>query len=167
MSAQTETAARLREAMRRTISPVGIVTVDTPEGPRGMTLTAFLSLSMAPPSVAFAVNTKARIHPHLKVGARLCLNILGEGDVPSARAFGGEVAVERRFEAGDWRMSAGDLPSLGGAVASLQLEVTSCAAHGSHELCTARVTDVELGPSQTPLLYGHGQYMKLADLTPA
>jgi flavin reductase (DIM6/NTAB) family NADH-FMN oxidoreductase RutF len=159
----TQAGARdgLRAAMRRAVSTVGIVTTETPDGPRGMTLTAFMSLSMDPPTVAFAVNETASLHGQLGPGDRVCLNLLSSGDDKVARAFAGEVPPEQRIAIGDWDRSLG-APYLKSAAASVVADITAIARHGSHSLYVADVVQVELGPDETALLYGRGRYWNSA-----
>ena len=143
--------------MRRTVSTVGVVTAQTPDGVRGMTLTAFMSMSMDPPIVAFAVNTSASLHEDLAVGRRVSLNLLSPQDEAVARAFGGEAPANLRMKVGDWSFELG-APALQSASASIVADITSVARHGSHSLFVAAVTQVGLGLDETVLMYGQGRY---------
>ena len=49
------TGEDLRAVMRHVASPVTIVTVDTPEGAKGITIGSFTSVSLDPPLISFNV----------------------------------------------------------------------------------------------------------------
>jgi flavin reductase (DIM6/NTAB) family NADH-FMN oxidoreductase RutF len=155
----TAVRERFRAAMRRMASSVLVLTAQTEHGPRGMTITAFISLSMDPPRVAFAVNEKAGLHAHVRPGRQLCINVLSDGDEAVARAFSGVVEAARRFQVGRWGATEDCAPRLETAAASVFVEVVEVARHGSHSLVVAEVRDAMLGQDGAPLLYCAGRYV--------
>lgn len=70
---------RFRGAMRGVASTVCIVAAPTNDGPRGMTATAVMSLSVDPPTLAVAVNRSASLNPSVVEGAPVSIQVLAEG----------------------------------------------------------------------------------------
>jgi flavin reductase len=78
----------LRSCLGRFATGVVVVTFDGPDGPRGVTVNSFTSVSMEPPLVLVAVARGARSHDTLK-GRPFCVNVLGAEQEPIARQFAG------------------------------------------------------------------------------
>jgi flavin reductase (DIM6/NTAB) family NADH-FMN oxidoreductase RutF len=78
----------LRSCLGRFATGVVVVTFDGPDGPRGVTVNSFTSVSMEPPLVLVAVARGARSHDVLK-GRPFCVNVLGAEQEPIARQFAG------------------------------------------------------------------------------
>lgn len=78
----------LRSCLGRFATGVVVVTFDTPDGRRGITVNSFTSVSMEPPLVLVSVACRARSHDAL-AGQPFCVNVLGAEQEDIARQFAG------------------------------------------------------------------------------
>ena len=158
IAAEEALAGAFKQAMRRLAATVTILTTVNSEGrPIGMTATAVTSLSADPPSLLACVNRSASIHPALKVGSQLCVNLLGEGHGDLSFAFGGKVGPDERFAHGDWVEA--DVPYLADAQVNLACKVDAVFDYGSHSIVVGRVEAVRLAGDFAPLVYGDGRFI--------
>lgn len=153
---------RFRCAMRGLASTVCVVSAQTAAGPRGMTATAVMSLSVDPPALALAINRSATLNPTLVEGASLSVHLLSEGQAELAKAFAGGVPADERFAMGVWSADAWGSPMLEDASASLSCVVDRRVELASHSLLIARVRAVRTASTARPLLYAHGAFTGLA-----
>ena len=153
--------SQFRMAMRRQASTVCVISALTSQGPRGMTATAVMSLSLDPPSIAVAINRSASLNPQLQEGVAFGVNLLSEGQAELAKAFAGGLPADRRFSEGDWDFDAWGAPVLHGAVASMTAVVTRRFEHATHSLLIAGVREIHLPSDAQPLVCAHGVFMGL------
>lgn len=74
------TPENLKAVLRHYPTGITVVTVLSPEGvPYGLTVNAFMSLSMNPPSVVVSLNREGRTAAVLEQTGRYAVNLLGEG----------------------------------------------------------------------------------------
>ncbi len=102
-------AIALRSALGRFGSGVTIVSIEADDGPHGLTVNAFTSVSLQPPLVLVSINQRARGHS-LLAGHPFTVNVLGAEQESVARHFAGH------------RHGAGDFTWINGAVAPRLLD---------------------------------------------
>lgn len=95
-------AVAFRLAMRRLAATVTIITTSDSGTRHGMTATAVTSVCADPPSILFCVNQSASIHAPLKVGSRICVNLLKAAHTELSNVFSGKLEGEARFGHGQW-----------------------------------------------------------------
>jgi hypothetical protein len=78
-----------KEAMSRFAAGVTVVSARHGEE-RGMTATAFMSLSLEPPLVALGIAKKARLFPLLEASGAFAVSLLREGQEAIAEHFAGK-----------------------------------------------------------------------------
>lgn len=126
--------ASLRRTLGRFSTGVAIVTTAAGDRAHGMTLNAFMSLSLEPPLVAIAISDGARMADLLPAVGRFGLSILGAGQRALAEHFaGGDAARHIGFE---WHDA---VPLLRDALGHLVCEVSDVLRHGDHLLVIGRV----------------------------
>lgn len=81
-------AGALRSCLAQFATGVTVVTFDGDSGPRGLTVNAFASVSLAPPLVLVSVAKKANAHEQL-VEKPFCVNVLSAEQETLARLFAG------------------------------------------------------------------------------
>ena len=155
-----------RRALRGFAATVSIVSVRTAGGNAGITVTAVSSVSMDPPSLLVVVNAASTMHPPLAETSRFCINILGAEHVTHSQTFGTPMPMDERFEAGDWRLSADDVPYLCEAQANIFCEKAESFTFGTHTVFVGRVYQLAIGDAISPLIYLNGRYLRLADAAP-
>lgn len=79
---------RLRSCLGRFATGVVVVSFDSLDGARGITVNSFTSVSMDPPLVLVSVAKRAASHDLLR-GAPFCVNVLGAEQEAIARQFAG------------------------------------------------------------------------------
>jgi flavin reductase len=130
-----ELAARLRSTLGRFATGVTVVTFDAGDGPRGVTVNSFTSVSLDPPLVLVSVARTSSAHDRLR-DRPFCVNVLGAEQEAIARRFaGGDAGQEPTFDEG-----GGRAPRLGGALAHVDCEPWRAYDGGDHTLFVGRVT---------------------------
>lgn len=144
-----------RSAMSRFCSGVTVITARHAGGVRGMTATAFTSVSLHPPIVLICVSAHSRMHVVLQASEHFGVSILREDQAELAAHFAGRgVARSVRFE------SFGDGSVIAGALAHVVCEIATTHVEGDHMLYLGRVTACRTSTGR-PLLYYAGDYGRL------
>jgi len=143
-------------------SGVTIVTTQDRAGqPKGMTVSAFSSVSLDPPLVLICIDRKAESLPGLQETGHFAVNILGEGQDGVSRRFAAK-GVDR-FAGVRVRAGATGLPILEGALGVLECRVVGEHPAGDHTIFVGEVEAAAVGPA-TPLLHFRGRYGRFAPL---
>lgn len=134
------TSGVFKQAMRRFASGVCVVAAGDGEQRRGMTISAFSSVSADPPLILVCINANAFSHDAIVDVQRFSVNILAQHQQEIAMAFAGmrELQGAQRFTLGDWRQVRG-APTLRDALQSLVCEPVSRHPAGSHTVLIGRV----------------------------
>jgi flavin reductase (DIM6/NTAB) family NADH-FMN oxidoreductase RutF len=124
----------LRACLAHFASGVTVVTYDAPQGPRGITVNAFTSVSLRPPLVLVSVARSSRSHDIL-AGRPFTVNILRPEQEAIARHFasGGDDHSHMPWCRG------GVGPRLSGVLAYLECEPWRAYEGGDHTLYLGRV----------------------------
>ncbi|MER3451630.1 MAG: MFS transporter [Thermus sp.] len=144
-----------KEAMSRFAAGVTVVFA----GERGMTASAFFSLSLDPPLVALGVSERARLLPALLEADRFTVSLLREGQEGVADHFAGR-ASGVGFSPGQ-ALLEGEPPRVKGALAALVCRLEAHYPGGDHRIVVGRVEEVHLGEMGPPLAYFHRAYRRL------
>src|SRR6476661_4719962 len=106
---------RFRQVLGRFASGITIVTAQCDGEVRGMTASAFMSGSLAPPLVVISIGRTARLHEAIARSGAFGISILGDDQEAHSRHFSGHAAVaaEQLFEEHD------GFPLVAGALAGL------------------------------------------------
>lgn len=147
---------QFRKTLGRFASGVTVVTTETGDKVHGITVSAFISVSLTPPLIAICIDKRATSHGLLLSSSRFGVSILSESQQQLSDHFAGRAAsAEVRFERLD------GMPVLDGALA--QLVCTKVASHeaGDHTLFIGQV-DAAAVRETRPLVYYSGGYRRLA-----
>jgi flavin reductase (DIM6/NTAB) family NADH-FMN oxidoreductase RutF len=130
-------------------TPVSVVTTLRDDRPHGTTVSAFISLSMAPPMLLVALDRGSDLLARLAIGQPFGVNVLGVGQARLAAAFARKGAD--KFAGVDWRLDDG-APRLLGSPGWLACTVTQLVDGGDHVVVLGTVVraDAAGGP---PLTY--------------
>ena len=152
-----------RGAMRRVASGVALVTTNADNAWHGIAMTAFMSLSFDPPSVAIAINRTASLYAPLMIAGRFCINVLDTGQADLCQDFV-RCPVDTRFAEGGWTDAVTALPSLPDALSRIFCRVGGAQTFGSHAIVIGVVEQVINRDEIDPLIYADGRYGRLAPL---
>ena len=124
-----------------------------------MAAQSFSSLSLDPPLVLFCPAKSSTTWPKIQKSGRFCVNVLGEGQASTCRAF--SVSGGNKFANVAWSWDDGGLPVVEGCVAYVTCCLEEVHDAGDHEIAVASVQDLKLGCVDRPLLYYQGRYRQL------
>ncbi|MCS6804354.1 MAG: flavin reductase family protein [Acidobacteriota bacterium] len=150
-----------RQSLSRFASGVTVVTTRDADGcPRGMTVSAFCSLSLEPPLVLICIDKTAESHPAFSQSGVFAVNVLADNQEFLSRQF--STAVEDRFAGIAYHAGLDGVPVLDGALANLQCRLVHSYDGGDHTIFVGQIeaTTVREG---NPLLYFRGRYRQLAE----
>jgi len=149
----------LRRAMRAFGSGVCVVTSRSRTGePVGMTVSAFFSVSLAPPLIVVSLYREAQTTRVIAEAGSFAVNILAEDQEGLSRRFAARDMD--RFAGISWQDGAGGSPLLDGAVAHIECTVDAAFPGGDHDLVLGRVGFARRYHGR-PLLYHDGGYHRL------
>jgi flavin reductase (DIM6/NTAB) family NADH-FMN oxidoreductase RutF len=151
------------DAMSALASGVVIVTCRLDGRPWGMTVTAFASVSVDPPTVLVSLGSEATAAHAITATQRFGVSILAEEQLVVARFCstpGATKFLEPFTEAGDGGSAS---PVVAGALAHLECEVWKELHIADHTLFFARVRAARASQAGTPLLYHRRDFRTLAD----
>ena len=152
-----------RDAMRHFPAGVTVVTVKTPDGRRGMTVSAFASVSPSPPLVAVILDSAHSLHPLLDQGVTdsFAVNVLAadQAEISNRFAF---VKDQDRFAVGDWGEAETGAPVLEEAVAWLDCRLYDKMRAGTHTIFVGEVVASKVPrPETRPLVYWNRDYRRI------
>ncbi len=149
-------SARFREVLGHFPTGVTVVTASTPDGPVGLTIGSFTSLSLEPPLVLFCVAHASATWPPIRDAGTFCVNVLAEDQEHVSRLFAGRGTD--RFAGVGWRPSVLGAPLLAGCIASLDCRIEQVLAGGDHDIVIGRVVDLALHDRRGPLVFYRGGF---------
>jgi flavin reductase ActVB len=164
MTQPSPTVARssdFTEAMTALASGVVMVTSWLDGRPWGVTVSAFASVSAEPPTVLVSLSSETASARAIAAAGRFGVSVLGRHHRAVARhgAQRGAAKFLERFSERDGR---GVNPSIAGALAHLDCDVTEQVQVADHTIFIGRVRDVRPAVDGEPLVYFRRAYRALA-----
>ncbi|MDX7951333.1 flavin reductase family protein [Lichenihabitans sp. Uapishka_5] len=157
-------ALSLKEAMRRLVGGVAVITAGLGDERTGLTATSAVSLSMDPPTMLVTVNRSSSSYPVIAWRRHFCVNILhaDQADIATRFAGAGGAKGAARYDGADWMPMGSGALGLVGALAVIDCEVEEIIERHSHAILLGAVRDVqgEAGDG-TGLVYSHGRFGSL------
>lgn len=152
-----------KAAMSRWASGITVVTAQGPDGPVGLTASAFSSLSLHPPLVLVCIGQASFHHDHLAQAPGFGVHILEAGQEEVSNTF----AFKRgdRFEGLAVEDGPLGVPLLPGALARLACERYEVVEGGDHSILIGRVLTADVAEGE-PLAWWQGGYRRLAAAPP-
>ncbi|MBB6016081.1 flavin reductase family protein [Deinococcus radiopugnans] len=152
------TPLEFRETLGRFASGVTVITASDGETRRGMTASAFVSVSLTPPLILVSVDHRAHMYALLSEDrvTHFGVNVLSSAQRHLSDHFAGRPGPE---EAVPWFAHEG-LPLIGGSVAQLVCRKQQVIPAGDHTLYLGFV-EYSRYTDDDPLLYFRGQYHEL------
>lgn len=149
--------AHFRQVLGHFPTGVTVITADGPEGPVGLAVGSFTSVSLDPPLVAFCPDKRSSSWPRIREAGVFCVNVLGEDQELVCRTFASK-GVDK-FKGIGWEPTGTGSPRLGGVLAWIDCTVETVHDAGDHEICIGRVTEMGVGEgSGGPLVFYRGGY---------
>lgn len=145
----------VREAHRRFPTGVTVVTAMLDAEPRGLSVNAFASVSLDPPTVLVCVSRTSRSYRALLRAEVIAINLLSEAQEALAMTFAGK--AENKFAGVDWARGPCGAPLLAGASAQFEVATENLALASTHVVIIGRVVSCAHS-AQPPLLYIGGAF---------
>ncbi|MEU6292260.1 flavin reductase family protein [Streptomyces sp. NPDC046988] len=160
MSADPADAATFRSVLGQVPTAVSVVTATTPEGPVGVTVGSFTSVSLDPPLVVFYAGLHSASAAALVAAGTFCVNVLSQDQDQVCGAFAGRTGD--RFSSCTWQPAPNGAPRLDGAVAWIQCDVEESFPAGDHLAVVGRVRHLTAAREQRmPLVFHRGRLTRL------
>jgi flavin reductase (DIM6/NTAB) family NADH-FMN oxidoreductase RutF len=139
--------------------PTGVVIIAgaAPDGPVGVAIGSFTSVSLDPPLVGFLPGKTSTSWPRIEATGSFCVNILAEDQLDVCRAFGSRDGT--KFEALTHRSQATGSPVIDGVLSYIDCTIHSVADAGDHWWVMGEVQAMAIERADVgPLLFSRGQY---------
>lgn len=146
-------ANNFRQALGRFASGVTVVTVEHEDSIRGITVSAFMSLSLEPPLVAICIDKNAQAHTPLLQAERYGVSVLSRDQANISNHFAGMPNLED-----DPFTHVHAMPVIADALATILCTIEAAHDVGDHTLFVGRVTHLAWREDAEPLLYYRGRY---------
>jgi len=140
--------------------PTGVSVVTARDGPldAGLTVNAFLSLSLAPPSVLVSLTEDADTTPVIERTGLFAVNFLAADQRAISERFARAVPPAEKFAGLPIHRGRTGLALLDGTLGAVECRMTSRIAAFDHVLFIGEVTHQERGPDAPPLLFFRSAY---------
>ncbi|AGK53415.1 flavin reductase family protein [Bacillus sp. 1NLA3E] len=142
-----------RTAMGKFATGVTVITTEVDGAVFGMTVNAFMSVSLNPRLVAISIGERAHMLEKIKMSKKYAVNILFEDQKELSMIFAGQMRDKREVTFN----TLNGFPVLPGALAQITCEVVNEHIEGDHTLFIGKVIDIHLEEHE-PLLFFNGQY---------
>jgi flavin reductase (DIM6/NTAB) family NADH-FMN oxidoreductase RutF len=150
------TPQAFRQTLGRFASGVTVVTMLEDGKPHGITVSAFLSVSLEPPLVLVSIDKKAHSHTRLVNAERYGVSILSEGQQSMSNHFANrDPNAVPEFE------QLNNFPVLNNALAQLVCKTVQQVDAGDHTLFIGQIEALQWQENGKPLVYFHGGYQKI------
>lgn len=149
-----------RNAMAEIAEAVQIVATDGPAGRRGLTVTAFTSVSDKPATVLVCLNRVTAHNVVFVENGKFAVSTLAAQHRPLAEAFSGkgDLDADARFALGQWETVETGAPVLSDAMAAFDCRLVESVDMATHRVLFGRVTGIRIGASLKPLIYHRRAY---------
>ena len=159
---------------------VTVVTAATDDGPEGMTIGSFTSVSLDPPLVSFCPGHDSDSWLRMRGVGGFCVNVLSDRQAELSSTFASKMAD--RFEGVVTRVEATGAPVIEGCLAWIDCQVHAVHTAGDHDIVVGRVVAMGTAPdagaaggtgaagetgaadARGPLVFFKGGYGRVSDL---
>ena len=134
-----------------------MITAQTPDGPVGMSMNSFTSLSLQPPLVLFCPAESSRTWSQLRQAGKIAINVLSAGQEAVSRAFA--TRNIDRFAGLAWTLGSNGAPLLDDALGWLECTVRAEYPAGDHLVVIAAIDLMGVHHQiADPLVFFRGAY---------
>ena len=145
--------SKLKEVAASFPTGVTVVTIKKPSGDiHGMTASSFLSLSLNPPLILFAVKKENEITSYLKKKKKMGISILSEDMVDESNHF----ANLKLMKEPPIFYDKDEVKILKGSIAWYSVEVSKIYSEGDHIIVICGIKSLDIKSKKNPLLYYRG-----------
>ena len=153
----------LRQALRQFASGVTIVTTQHDGIRYGITVSAFASVTLEPPTVMVSINSASQLADMIKEAQTFAVHILAEDQEELSQRFSAPIDGDEKF--GNLPVAEGvnGIPILNRMLAQFECVLDRTIQVGTHVVMFGKVVGTESHPDPAwPLLYYHREYHRLS-----
>jgi flavin reductase (DIM6/NTAB) family NADH-FMN oxidoreductase RutF len=147
-----------RRLVARWATGVSVVTARDGDVEGGLTVNAFLSLSLNPPAVLVSLMQDVDTLPLIERSRRFAVNILAADQRSLSHRFAGTVPPAEKFRGVAVHRGPSGIPLLDGTLGALECRVASLTPTYDHVLTVGEVVGQELGRDAPPLVFFRSAY---------
>ena len=147
---------RFRAVLGHYPTGVVVVTAQCEDGPVGMVIGSFTSVSLDPPLVAFLPAKTSSTYARLREASSFCVNVLAAGQEELCRTIAAQGSTA--LETVQLRAAPSGAPIIDGVVAWIDCTPEDVHEAGDHFIVLGRVTDTGIENEGVPLLFFQGGY---------
>jgi len=153
--------ARFRQVLGHFPTGVTVITAAAPDGPAGLAVGSFFSVSLDPPLVAFCAAKTSSSYPKVEAAGHFVVNVLGDDQEDVCRVFAGK---GDKFAGLGYRPSPGSgAPVINDVLAWIDCDIDTVHEAGDHWIVVGHVRELEVGDeSGGPLVFYRGGYGRFA-----
>lgn len=152
--------ARFRQVLGHFASGVTVITARPDDGPVGLAVGSFTSVSLDPPLVGFLPDKGSSSWPKIEAAGSFCVNILSDHQEDVCRRFA--MKGEDKFAGLGWRDSGVGAPLIDGVLAWIDCDIHSVTEAGDHYFVLGAVRDLGVADEGLPLLFFRGGFGRFA-----
>ena len=149
-----------RQVLGHFATGVTVITAAGADGPVGLAVNSFTSVSLEPPLVAFCAANSSSTWPTIQSAGHFCVNIVAEDQQDVCRLFATKGAD--RFTSVGWRSSThSGAPILENVLAWIDCTIDAEHQAGDHVIVVGRVAEIGVERDGKPLVFykgGYGRY---------
>jgi flavin reductase (DIM6/NTAB) family NADH-FMN oxidoreductase RutF len=151
-------AAHFRRVLGHFPTGVTVVTALGADGPIGVAIGSFASISLDPPLVGFFLGTESSSGPVIEAAGAFCVNVLGQEQVELCGRMASK--MPDKFEGIDWTPAEGShAPVLPGVHAIIDCRLDQIVPLGDHNLIVGRVLHLDtVEHDANPMVFHKGRY---------
>lgn len=149
-------AARFRSVLGHYPTGVSVVTASGTEGPAGMVVGTFTSVSLDPPLVAFLPDKSSTSWPLIRASGSFCANVLSAEQEQLCRQFA--KSGGNKFDGVTWQPGPSGSPILDGVVAWVDCNIEQVVESGDHYIVIGRVQALDVKQPAAPLAFIQGKF---------
>ncbi len=150
--------SRFRRLMARWATGVSVVTARENGRDRGLTVNAFLSVSLEPPRILVSIATDADAWPAIQRSRAFAVSVLAAGQRGISQRFASRASPEEKFAGIDLHRGATGVALLDGTLAVFECHVEQEISAGDHVLVLGSVVALEEGVDAPPLVFYRSGY---------
>jgi flavin reductase (DIM6/NTAB) family NADH-FMN oxidoreductase RutF len=153
-------SAKFRQVLGHFPTGVVVVTAKDDDGPVGLAIGSFASVSLDPPLVGFFPGSQSSSWPRIHQVGSFCVNILSDDQEDVCRVFAGK--DPDKFATIGWKPGRTGAPIINDVTAHIECELESVTPAGDHAFVVGRVIDLEVNHEGSPLIFYRGGYSSLS-----
>lgn len=153
-------SAQYRQVLGHFTTGVTVITAASADGPVGLAVGSFSSISLDPALVGFFADKGSSSWPKIEATGAFCVNILGEDQEDVCRRFASK--EPDKFVGLGWSPAGSGSPLLAGVIAWIDCDIDQVVDAGDHVLVMGKVRDLDVGEPGPPLVFFRGGYGRFA-----